>query len=368
LNCDFETSNWTAVGPVYYCKVERPLFIVSSLDTEVLSVEGTHQENMTSVEVSGFYSFNSFVKFFPSKLNQHFPNLVAIWINYGRIKEIHQSDLKPFTQLVRLDLGENDIRALEEGLFDFNPDLKFVGFVKNKICKIDANVFDRLVNLAYLELSNNDCFNVGASDSTSEVKNVIRQLKNKMKVEIEPKLLKDSGNLDEFPFRIFKNFDRTLTIRPSTSTAKDGEDSRQILVQNSKAVQVGPISSTIESVILSDDGEQATVNIDEDLLEDSSGSGQDAEDQNIEQAIGIHYMKSQISELESSLSTFSSGIPELPEKIDVLEKLQNLSKKLDDFLLKHGLEMRKVQKIYVKCSRCGARRGNIGAKNFWLRS
>lgn len=38
-------------------------------------------------------------------------------INYGPLKEIHQSDLKPFPELRCIELYHNEIEILEEGLF-----------------------------------------------------------------------------------------------------------------------------------------------------------------------------------------------------------------------------------------------------------
>lgn len=93
------------------------------------------------------------------------------------MKEIKQADLKPFPELRKLILHYNLIEVLEDGLFDFNPKLKFISFWSSNIFHIDQNVFANLNHLAYLWLKNNKCINDWAKDSSSDIQAFISRVK-----------------------------------------------------------------------------------------------------------------------------------------------------------------------------------------------
>ena len=94
----------------------------------------------------------------PTKLGDILKNLVMVTIKYGRLKEIHKSDLKQFPNLRYLDLDCNDIEALEEDLFMFNPELTRIWLDDNKIVSIGQKTFENLKNLEDFDLSGNACF------------------------------------------------------------------------------------------------------------------------------------------------------------------------------------------------------------------
>lgn len=95
-------------------------------------------------------------------------------INYGPLKEIHQSDLKFFPRLKCLELYHNEIEILEEGLFKFNPELEMIWLSSNRIFHIDPEVFDGLLGkLSYLSLDTNDCISSYVSNDTEEVRELV---------------------------------------------------------------------------------------------------------------------------------------------------------------------------------------------------
>lgn len=95
-----------------------------------------------------------------------------IFINNGRLDEIHQADLKPFPLLEILDLAHNDIEHIEFDLFDFNPNLKEIWFT-DKIKHVDVGTFDNLNNLVYLHLYNEPCIYREAKNDNNALKNLI---------------------------------------------------------------------------------------------------------------------------------------------------------------------------------------------------
>lgn len=93
--------------------------------------------------------------------------------------EIHQSDLMYLTRLEYLDLEGNEVEVIEDGLFDYNPSMRFISISYNKIIEVHPEVFDHLTKLMYLYLERNKCINMNARDSSSGVKDVIKQIKLK---------------------------------------------------------------------------------------------------------------------------------------------------------------------------------------------
>lgn len=110
------------------------------------------------------------INFFPQGLAEIFPNLKAIRLTGVQLKEIHQSDLKPFEQLKTLSLWDNDLEYLEKDLFLYNLNLVGISLEYNKISYIDPNVFDNLKSLIDLHLKNNICISEKAVNSTGVTK------------------------------------------------------------------------------------------------------------------------------------------------------------------------------------------------------
>ncbi|KAL7012114.1 hypothetical protein ACKWTF_014641 [Chironomus riparius] len=101
-------------------------------------------------------------------------NIKAIKVDDCKLKEITQADLKPFPKLVEISISSNALEVLEEGLFEFNPDLEYIYFYTNKIIHIEPNIFEHLSKLRYLYLGSNYCISKSAKNSKSLVKKLIR--------------------------------------------------------------------------------------------------------------------------------------------------------------------------------------------------
>ncbi|XP_070500138.1 uncharacterized protein [Chironomus tepperi] len=214
MECEFGMFYFIAVGDVYCCDLKNTLNIKSKESAVINSAKGTHETGKSDSDIAGFYSVDSsrVIEYFPRNLANFFTNIKAIFINYGRLKEIQQSDLKPFPKLVYLNLGDNGIEFLEDGLFTYNPELKVVSFSSNKLIHIGTQVFDNLNNLAWLYLSKNNCISMKAIDNRTAVKEVISQAKLKCSsysdIEKELQKLEDSliyVNCESFPI-----FDQNL--------------------------------------------------------------------------------------------------------------------------------------------------------------
>ena len=190
LECEYNIS-WNVVIDSYYCKAHNILNINSYDEAFIDSVEDVPTDFEDRSLVEGFYALNNTINYFPRQLDKFFKNLKYIGIEMSQLKEIHQSDLKPFTKLLQLNLYENQLEVINKNLFAFNLNLKYVSFANNKISFIDSNVFDNLINLRFLFLRSNECINMDAENDSTEVQKVIKEAQEKcVKPDSDEKIIK----------------------------------------------------------------------------------------------------------------------------------------------------------------------------------
>jgi hypothetical protein len=179
FECVFSTySDYNFVGNLYFCKVKN-FPIVTESNFKLTHPTGSHSSGKSNSDVQGFYLHSSqfTVNYFPQGLDEYFSNLKSIRFSHVKIKEVHQSDLRPFAELIVLSFYVNQIEYIEKDLFKFNKKLKLVQFETNQLTYIDSNVFDQL-NLKYLYLGENKCMNMNAESQEGTLK-VIKEAKEK---------------------------------------------------------------------------------------------------------------------------------------------------------------------------------------------
>jgi len=209
FQCGYKNDWFGSLGAAYQCEVQNYLEITSLDTAQVDSNSGAHLDDFNNDNVTAIQINQGQIHYFPRGLNKIFKNLKGISISNTGLKEIHQSDLKDFPELVDLWLMSNNIEILEENLFEFNPNLDYIDLDSNKISHINPNVFDKLTKLKTLYLRSNNCINVRAFNDATDVQDVIRtakaqctssdysSLEQKVKnLEIESKNL-NSENLKE---------------------------------------------------------------------------------------------------------------------------------------------------------------------------
>jgi len=167
------------MGSVYLCYVYNNPIILTEESAEIKRISGIHEGSRNNDHVTGFSAIYLTLKFFPRGLDKFFKNLKMFRISYCQLKEIHQSDLKPFPNLVYLFLFCNEIEVIEAGLFDFNPNLEVVGFREPKIKHIDPNVFDNLTKLRWFWFREVPCIDKNIDDSKDQVQEAIKVVKSK---------------------------------------------------------------------------------------------------------------------------------------------------------------------------------------------
>ncbi|CAG9811076.1 unnamed protein product [Chironomus riparius] len=180
IECNFSISKYSfwLLGNIYRCQVKNDPQIYSPMTTQSLDIIGTHIDKNINDNVIGFHAASKSIQFFPHGIDKHLPNLKMIEIYDCNLKQILKSDLKPFAQLVRLQLDNNDIDMLEEDLFVNNSNLAFVSLDNNKIFFISADIFDNLIKLVHLSLKANNCVDMIAVNNKTAVTEIIKHVKD----------------------------------------------------------------------------------------------------------------------------------------------------------------------------------------------
>lgn len=176
IECIYDYPSYDIMDQVYRCLVENNPDIKSPENAQISSVSGTHKSGHSNDNVDTFHSEGKIIQYFPQGIDKIFKHIKAIAIESANLKELHQSDLKPFTKLEFLSLWGNDIEVLEEGLFAFNPQIKLIELDSNKISHIHPDVFDHLTVLTDLRLTTNKCINKSAYNA-ADVKALIPEIK-----------------------------------------------------------------------------------------------------------------------------------------------------------------------------------------------
>ncbi|CAG9797210.1 unnamed protein product [Chironomus riparius] len=211
FECDFKLANFWVVGQKYSCEVMNNPQISTVESALIRNIIGDHEDSKSIDDVTFFRADNKGIEYFPRGLEKFFINLQGIVIGVNKLKEIRSSDLKPFPNLTYLNLGENLIQVLEDGVFDYNPELEVLAFWGDKIIHIGEHVFSNLQKLTSLGLGNNVCIVLIAEQNTTAVQNIINkariQCKNYVFLKLDGKikgLESDATNINHRNVQSFK--------------------------------------------------------------------------------------------------------------------------------------------------------------------
>lgn len=137
----------------YTCWLENLKQLVRSeieLSKEAKHSHGKDKQHVTAVSIS-----NSITYYIPSKISDHFKNLVAIQIIRCDLRIISKDDLQPCFLLKELLLPYNNIESLPADLFDNTPLLEVLSFANNKIKFISTQTLTPLKSLKFADFRGN---------------------------------------------------------------------------------------------------------------------------------------------------------------------------------------------------------------------
>lgn len=176
IQCTYSEYSFQVVGTIYYCWIKVHLQIQTRKAAHIGDAKGTHQNSKDNSDINGINVDNGAIHYFPNGFDKIFFNIKLIYILNSELKEVHQSDLSPFSKLKELDLRGNQIEIIGEDLFEFNNELEYISFANNKIYHIHPDVFDNLIHLKYLKLRNNKCISRDVKDDLDEIRELISTL------------------------------------------------------------------------------------------------------------------------------------------------------------------------------------------------
>ncbi|CAG9797633.1 unnamed protein product [Chironomus riparius] len=154
----------------YHCKVTEinDLTYVSF----ILKIFGQHLNGYENKDVESVQISSQPRQFLPLGFTKFFPNLEAFHMEKSGLMSLQKWDLYEFKKLQVLILNDNKLVALDVGLFEFTPNLKYVNFERNKLIHIDALVFEDLPNLRKVKMLSNICIYSSASFTVSTLDNL----------------------------------------------------------------------------------------------------------------------------------------------------------------------------------------------------
>lgn len=95
--------------------------------------------------------------YFPNIIQSTFPNLLAIEMIGSKLKKISMENFEKLTNLTYLNISDNEIQQLDENLFQNNTQLTVINLRNNQIKKIHQTAFLGPQNIINLDLLNNVC-------------------------------------------------------------------------------------------------------------------------------------------------------------------------------------------------------------------
>ncbi|CAG9810457.1 unnamed protein product [Chironomus riparius] len=177
IQCKYEVKSFYFFGDKYRCNIINDPKMNSHESAIITSAHGDHEDTKTNSDVLGLFSESESIEYFPKNAEKIFNNLEAISLNFCPLKEIFQSDLKSLSKLTYLLIGRSDIEVIEEGLFNYNPNLEYLIFDGSKLIHIDPNVFDNLSRLKLLYFYAVPCSGQLRSEYDYEIKIAIQRFR-----------------------------------------------------------------------------------------------------------------------------------------------------------------------------------------------
>lgn len=133
LNCTYTQVTFAVTGSIYTCTAT----VLFNGDSDVTNVTGNHQVNRGNSDVQALRIQSQNLPFFPTNVEEFFPNTKAFSFYNNSITSISNDHLSPF------------------------PDLLYLRLLRNRITSLDTNVFSGLAELKFIDLDLNEIRHVG---------------------------------------------------------------------------------------------------------------------------------------------------------------------------------------------------------------
>lgn len=128
-------------------------------------VTGDHLRGKSNLNVLGLVIRDQNVTKIPGNITRSdlLPNIIAIIWRNSNLQTIIADDLEQFPKLEVLSINQNLVTTLDGNLFMFTRSLRSVGFYKNNIRHVGANLLTKLSDLEIVNFEANPCVNTQAA-------------------------------------------------------------------------------------------------------------------------------------------------------------------------------------------------------------
>lgn len=143
----------------------------------VTAVNGEHFGGRTNDDVLGLYLlFNYQLPFFPKGIEKFFPNLSFLIINTTTITTLNGDELMPFNKLEMFAFHRLNLERVPGNLFKSTPLMSRILLSNNNIKHVDENLFDGLEHLEVVDFRFNYCIDQRANN-VDEIPSLLENLK-----------------------------------------------------------------------------------------------------------------------------------------------------------------------------------------------
>ncbi|CAG9809797.1 unnamed protein product [Chironomus riparius] len=188
----------------YICRVTAFNRIAST--GRVMSIQGTHLEGRSNIDVNTLIVVDQKIENFPRHLYNYYPNLKSISVISCGLKTLSKVDLTGCKRIEKLMLNGNLITSIDSDVFEHAQNLETISFFKNRISFVPDNAFDGLKKLKNVNLE----VNSGIDWSCREIKrgSFLDEVKTNLKENFgERKIVKDDRIKCMDFFRAFQYLD-----------------------------------------------------------------------------------------------------------------------------------------------------------------
>jgi hypothetical protein len=123
-------------------------------------VSHNHLPEKGNGDVIGLYINGQSIGVFPKNIANFFPNTNSISLYKINLKEISNTDLKPFSNLDLLHIQYNSLERTPSNLFQLTLKIKIVVFRGNQLRNVGSNFLSQLTQLSIVNFVENPCINV----------------------------------------------------------------------------------------------------------------------------------------------------------------------------------------------------------------
>lgn len=131
IDCRFALTGWENNSILYTCEVTAAS--ITEPHTDIANFKGRHILGKSNIDVKAISFKHTQVKYFPRRISDFFPNLIALQIENCGLTSISRRDLNELQNLNDVSIFDNDLVELPNDLFKNFDKLTMISLDGNKL-------------------------------------------------------------------------------------------------------------------------------------------------------------------------------------------------------------------------------------------